>query len=179
MKVYRYLCEAELNKILNGDMERVGTIYGNQNASNTHNYKPNTPYMHFFAKLTDLEKIRDLKAFEPQNFYIALFDIPVTKLLLHTGKGFYPTSGYDVDYDSVREFAVPSSDVKAEHLKFYMKDENRGLSPQDVKYYIKKSKENNCFLDESSKPQSSDTAENEGNINSNVVNKLEDISPEQ
>ncbi len=132
MRVFRYLCEEELKAILNGEMENVGKLQIN-NRSNTHHYKKGVKYLHFFKNLEDLHKIRDIKRYTEKNFYVGMFDIPLTTLIMSRGKGYYPASGYDLDHETIREYAVSADKVKPEHLVYYMLDNNRELTSNQVK----------------------------------------------
>ena len=135
MRVFRYLCEEELKAILNGEMDNVGKLQIN-NRSNTHHYKQGVKYLHFFKHLEDLHKIRDIKRYTEKNFYVGMFDIPLTTLIMSSGKGYYPASGYDLDHETIREYAVPAEKVKPEHLVYYMLDNNRELTSNQVKSEI-------------------------------------------
>ena len=46
--------------------------------------------------------------------------MPFLTLLMHSGTGYYASSGYDIDYETVKEYAIPTSDVKADYLKGYI-----------------------------------------------------------
>jgi len=133
MKVYRYLCEDELKSWLQDDTSKLGAKYDSTELSNNHKYKESKSYLHFFAKIDDLYYIRSIKSREKKDFYICLFDIPAIKLLPHMGKGYYMARGYDHDIETVREFALPTSDIKPSYLLYYIKDQKRDISPQDVK----------------------------------------------
>ena len=131
MRVYRYLCEEELQSILDGSMNKVGTTKIN-NASNTHHYKPGVKYLHFFKNLEDLHDIRMIKKYNKNNFYVGLFDIPLPTLLMNMGKGYYEAHGYDMDRVTIREYAIPADKIKPEYLVFYMQDKERNVTHQDV-----------------------------------------------
>ena len=60
IKVYRYLPKNELIKMINGDTENIGSFYEKSSLSNTHNYKPNKKYLHFFKNINDLGIINQL-----------------------------------------------------------------------------------------------------------------------
>lgn len=132
------MCKGELDDWLNGNMQDLGAEFNDNNLSNTHNYKIGNSYLHFFANIKDLEHIRNIKRSENGDFYVGLFDIPAIKLLPHMGKGFYETRGYDVNFEKVREFAIPSIDMKPEYLLYYMKDQKRDLQPKHIKAEVHK-----------------------------------------
>ena len=133
MKVYRYLCEDELKNWLQNDTSMLGSRYDKIKVSNNHKYKESKLYLHFFAKIDDLDYIRSIKSHEKKDFYICLFDIPAVKLLPHMGKGYYDSRSYNYYMETVREFALPVSEIKPSYLLYYIKDQKRDISPQDVK----------------------------------------------
>lgn len=122
MLVYRYLCEEELNQIIKGDIQNIGNEYWHTGVSNTHSYHKGTKYLHFLKRLEDLDEIRKIKRNEEGNFFICQFDISRIKLLLCGGNGYYEPQGYKVDYTQIREYAVPTKDIKKENLKLFIKD---------------------------------------------------------
>lgn len=145
MRVYRYLCEEELKAILDGEMKNIGRRRFNNN-SNNHHYKPGVKYLHFFKHLKDLQDIRMIKENEDNTFYVGVFDIPLPTLLAYSGKGYYEAHGYDVNYITIREYAVPSDKVKPDQLLFYMQDKERDVTHQEVRKCINKYKSNTSSL---------------------------------
>ena len=108
MKVYRFLSEKEYLRILNGEKDKLGNsaFYG-KNWTNTHHYKKDIKYIHFFKDKSSIDLIKYIRTLEKQNdiFYICEFDIPYSKPLFHSGKGFYlEHSGYGET--SVIEYAI-------------------------------------------------------------------------
>ena len=132
MKVYRYLRENELNSFLNSDMDNIGSEYSQGSVSNTHKYKEGVKYLHFFARIEDLQSIRDLKRKSQDDFYVCRFDIPFLTLLTNKGKGYYECSGYDVPYNVIKEYAIPTDMLKPEHLTAYVKDQDRELPIENI-----------------------------------------------
>ena len=128
MKVYRYLREKELNNILNGKVDEIGNTYSNKN-SNNFNYAPNKKYLHFFKNVADLNHIRKIKigninegVYKYSTFYYCAFEIPKLVLFFAAGKGFYTSSGYDVDHVSAREYAILVDNFNPQWLQSYVKD---------------------------------------------------------
>ena len=145
MRVYRYLCEEELKAILDGEMKNIGRRRFN-NHSNNHHYKTGVKYLHFFKHLKDLQDIRMIKQNEDNTFYVGVFDIPLPTLLAYSGKGYYEAHGYDVNYITIREYAVPSDKIKPDQLLFYMQDKERDVTHQEVRKCINKYKSNTSSL---------------------------------
>lgn len=135
MRVYRYMCEAELRAFLDGDISKIGTSRVN-NASNTHHYKQGVKYLHFFKRLDDLNSIRDIKRGRDEVYYIGAFDIPLPTLLFNSGVGYYAGHGYDNYHETVREYAVPAEQIKSEYLVFYVADKNKDLTKDVLSPHI-------------------------------------------
>ncbi len=113
MLVYRYLSENELNNIKAGKVENIGKImnteYIRQNKLNTHHYRADTKYLHFFRNKDDIRLIKPEYYGIKCPFYYCTFDIPRAVLFFARGYGRYIPSGYDVDYYTVREYAIPTT----------------------------------------------------------------------
>lgn len=119
MKVYRFLLEDELNKIINNETSRLGSVYNAKkpkNLYNTFRYKQGVKYLHFFKNKKDCVLAKRIHINNPQKAYICTFDIPAFFLLIHSGTGYYPPHGYDLDHESVREFAIESSTFNTKWL---------------------------------------------------------------
>lgn len=126
MKVYRYLSQTELDNFLSGNIADVGSTYDNQEnykRINNHRYKEGVKYLHFFKNKEDCRRVRFNSEGNFAEFYVAEFDVPITVLALHMGSGRYNASGYFTDIESVREFAVPTSKIKARYLLNFERDE--------------------------------------------------------
>ena len=126
MKVYRYLSQTELDNILSGNISEIGQEYSNEKYKkiNTHKYKENVKYLHFFKHKEDISKIKNAKFLPPNKYYICEFDIPILILLKGMGQGHYDGQGYSEPTKSVREYKIPNTAIKREYLKFYMRDKD-------------------------------------------------------
>ena len=121
MLVYRYLSKRELDAFEEGDIDSIGAEYASQkhNFNNTHKYKEGVKYLHFFKNAGDIKHIKYVRDDKKEHF-LCQFDMPFLTLLMHSGTGYYASSGYDIDYETVKEYAIPTSDVKADYLKGYI-----------------------------------------------------------
>lgn len=126
MRVYRCLCEEELNKILNHDLAEIGNFF-DEKSSNTFKYRKGEKYIHFFKSMKNCEHIKDFNWFlEGGKFFICTFNIPISLLIKNAGFGYYypvgykNSSGYD-DFIVQRalEFAIPVSQFNTEWLESY------------------------------------------------------------
>ena len=119
MIVYRFLCEKELHKILNGDIKNLGRKFIISKC-NTHRYNPNKKYMHFFKSKDGIAKIQQIShKFEEEKKYICEFEIPMMVLMRGRGFGYYNPRGYDVDRAKLEEFRVSTDVFKTEWLRNY------------------------------------------------------------
>lgn len=137
MEVYRYLTMDEILDYVNGRFEKIGRVYAGKNASNSHRYKPNTPYVHFFKTLKDLEAVKRAVPKDGE-MLIAKFDIPFLTLVKHMGVGYYEPSGYDTDCDVIREFAIPTSKLKREFLISCAKDKNGLMTSEQAEESLRR-----------------------------------------
>ena len=102
-------------------MSKVGAEYfeTEKSISNTHKYKEGVKYLHFFQSLKDLKHIEKVRDRNKEHF-VAQFDIPILTLLSCAGKGYYPASGYDLDCEVVREYAIPVDNIRPSFLEGYV-----------------------------------------------------------
>ena len=127
MKVYRFMCWDELDKILHDKVSELGAYFESARVSNNHKYKSGEKYMHFFL---NKNAYKHLVRTKKENHYLCVFDIPLGVLLTHAGKGVYRSNIVDDrGYDSLGsfrnriEFAIESSVFKSSWLKSYKKIE--------------------------------------------------------
>lgn len=134
VKVYRYLSETELNNILSGKTEELGSSFHAKKIIekkyntriNNHRYNPAEKYLHFFKKFSDIEHIRQERRHYEENFYFAEFEIPKLVLFFAAGKGYYNTlHGYDSFTESISEYAVMVKNFNPEWLVGYTLDKNK------------------------------------------------------
>ena len=131
MIVYRYLSMEEIIDYVNGRFDKIGQVFGGTEKPNTHRYKDGERYVHFFKNIRDLQIIQKLKGHQGE-MLIAKFDIPFTTLAKHMGVGYYPASGYDTDYETVREFAIPTSKLKESFFISCAKDKSDFMTPDEA-----------------------------------------------
>lgn len=137
MKVYRYLSEEELNKILSGDTKDLGRCYtifivNKKKVVSTFNYEKGEKYLHFFRKKEDMERIRRIHRGNDnvnnvkRQYYYCTFDIHPTILWFAAGKGFY--NNYDENdkrvkgITPVKEYAIKTKHFNPNWLVEYVKD---------------------------------------------------------
>lgn len=137
MIVYRYLSMEEILDYINGRFDKIGGFYDKSTLSNTHRYKPGERYLHFFKSLQNLEDIKRVTRKHP-DMLIAKFDIPFTTLIKHLGIGYYEASGYDIDVNKVREFAIPTKKLKIEYFVSCARDRNSILTPETAEEALKR-----------------------------------------
>ena len=140
MIVYRYLTMDEILDFINGRFENIGSAYPKSIDNNTHRYKPNQKYLHFFKNLGDLEAIK--RSIQKNGeMLIAKFDIPFFTLAKHMGIGYYEPSGYDFDCNYIREFAIPTTKLKAEYFVSCAKDKDGLMTSEKAEESLKRFEE--------------------------------------
>ena len=105
--VYRFVTEQEKVALENNDISKLGGLWHNLKAGNTHRYKKGVKYMHFFDKKEDAITI--YREFGKAKQYFCTYSIPNKILRKYVGKGFYIPIGYD-DYTTIKEYAIPSAE---------------------------------------------------------------------
>lgn len=123
MLVYRFLEESELKNILAKQTSSLGNFYDAKDYEcNSHKYKKGYKYLHFFKDKNNISYIANFHNNKKAEatFFVATFDIPIWILLKTKGKGFYFASGYDVDYVSLREYAIPTTSFNPNWLISYV-----------------------------------------------------------
>ena len=110
MKVYRVCNKEEFDIIMDErSLINIGGLYEVISALNTHSYKSDVRYMHFFKRLVDIG-LWDTE----QDHYICTYDMPETFLDDYQGLGTYYFYNESID---VFEYAIPSSLVSFDYLK--------------------------------------------------------------
>lgn len=131
VKVYRYLSHNELMAYLSGDTSCIGSYYDKKRIGNvnTHLYRRNVRYLHFFKNKEDIVRAKALgRIDDTKKTYVCEFEIPFYLLIPAVGLGFY--HGEAGDLDKVLEFKVPVKYVKPEYLKSYTLDTDPSKEPE-------------------------------------------------
>ena len=135
MKVYRYLRKQELDAILKNNISDIGQEYINDNYKeiNSHHYRKNVKYLHFFKNIEDIEKLKKEDFVQPDEYYICEFNIPLYILLPGIGSGYYIGHGFDLPNDTALEFKIPAHKLKSSFLKSYTLDkESKGYEIREL-----------------------------------------------
>ncbi len=113
MLVYRICNEREITLILKErSCENIGNYFSNNQNKNTHNYKENKRYIHFFRNYSDIFYFDFM-----ENKYICTYDIPDKILKTGEGKGYYLDRIMFQNVTEVFEYAVESNLIDFEYLK--------------------------------------------------------------
>ncbi len=121
IKVFRYATKEEVDLILQGRILDVGG-YCEKTNCNTHRYKCDTKYLHFFKKISSIEEIKCLKRGKKRTYYICEYDIPMLVLMFGRGVGYYNSKGLYKNLTSHVEYIVPVEYMRTEWLKMYKID---------------------------------------------------------
>ena len=125
MIVYRYLCKEEYDNIMNLKFDKVGSVYAQTGVSNSFHYKRDRRYLHFFKNPDDMEIMQNFYLKDGKDYYFCSFDIPMLKLIQRMGRGYYTARGYDLDYESKREFAIPVDEFNPKWIRDVILDEKK------------------------------------------------------
>lgn len=140
MKVYRYLSQVELDYILEGNIELIGTEYDNDifKDINSHRYKKGVKYLHFYKNKKDIRHIQRMnKATTRLDYYICEFDIPLLVIMQGWGYGKYNSYRRSVPFEQVVEFKMPATKLKPDYLKSYTLDENHHVTVEEWEAMLK------------------------------------------
>ncbi len=113
MVVYRICNKEELDKIINGiPFYEIGRICTNDSKLNSHEYKPNIKYLHFYKDYGSIFYLTTTK-----DYYICTYDIPDEILAEYEGYGRYLDRVFMRKEEQVEEYAIPSSQIDANYLQ--------------------------------------------------------------
>ena len=112
MQVFRLCRQDEIKKILTQkSFADVGQIYQNNHELNSHNYRANVKYLHFFKNKIDLLYLNTTAG-----RFICTYDIPEKLLNESAGQGKYKDYIAFKTLCQVDEYAIPVNNLKYEHL---------------------------------------------------------------
>lgn len=113
MKVYRIANRIEIDNFLeNKSFKGIGSTFNENCKNNSHHYKKNTFYMHFFDSKENIFYFNS-----PLKRFLCTYDIPDEVIKEYLGLGKY-ISKYDPSKeDYVLEYAIPSKLIKLEYLE--------------------------------------------------------------
>jgi len=113
MQVFRLCKEDEIKKILNQkSFTEVGQICKKNHELNSHNYRNNVKYLHFFKNKIDLLYLNTASG-----RFICTYDIPEEFLRQYAGQGKYKDYIAFKTLCNVDEYAIPVKHLKFEYLQ--------------------------------------------------------------
>ena len=113
MEVFRLCRQDEIKKILTQkSFANVGQTCRNNPELNSHNYRANVKYLHFFKDKTDLLYLNTTAG-----RFICTYDIPEKLLKQTAGQGKYKDYIAFKTLCNVDEYAIPVNHLKFEHLQ--------------------------------------------------------------
>lgn len=113
MLVYRICDEEEIKKIVNGiSFHDIGYYFTLNPDLNTHQYKSNIKYLHFFESYDSIFYLN-----VTNGYYICTYNIPNEILDLYSGMGLYLDRLFFKSLEEVPEYAIPSDEVKNNYLE--------------------------------------------------------------
>lgn len=117
------MSEEELKLILNDEISKVGKSFV-RSGCNSHRYKKNKKYLHFFKHKESIEEIKKFCKNDNKEYFVCEFDIPMLILLLGRGIGYYKPKGYDLDRSEHVEYIVQVDIFKTQWLKSFVLENN-------------------------------------------------------
>lgn len=112
--VYRYVTDEELDFFLNEDTSHLGAKFTGEKLSNSHKYTDEA-YLHFFSSQN--LPIYVINSLPGDKTHLCSFEINKHTLNKYKGEGYYPPHGYDLDYTSITEYAIPVSEYQPDWFK--------------------------------------------------------------
>ena len=113
MKVFRLCDKEEYDSILeNKNFTSVGSKFVIDPKKNTHQYLPDTKYIHFFKKPMSLLYLSLLKG-----KYICVYNIPENILQQYEGTGLYLDFVFFRTLHEISEYAIPNNIVEFNYLE--------------------------------------------------------------
>ena len=130
MRVYRYFNQAEYDAYMAGDLKRVARqcVQTTRIGSDV--------CLKFFKNVRDIEVMRRVNGKDMTPYYLGVYDIPMSMIRKVKPDEKYPAQGYDVDYQTVKEFAVPVFRVKPEFFTAVISDPDKSKTVEEIKQEI-------------------------------------------
>jgi len=142
--VYRFVNYGELDLLKNNIKQGLGSSYNDLSSMpNKHKYEVGENYLHFFDNLKDAYVV--LPDLCKDKSFICSFDIKKSLLREHASEGYYTPHGYDYDYITVKEYAIPVSQLDIEQsFKGYAPIEHLtfGSTQKEIPFASTKPEEN-------------------------------------
>lgn len=107
--VYRFSTQEEVEAFENKDLSTLGEGWETNKFRNSHKYKDDEKYLHFF-ETTDLPS-RVIGSLPGEKTHICSFEIEKSLLIKHRGNGYYPPRGYEENATIIPEYALPISEI--------------------------------------------------------------------
>ncbi len=113
MIVYRICRKKEFERIMNNkSFANIGSICTENPKINSHKYKNNEKYLHFFKSYDSVFYL-----YVTTDNYICTYDIPNELLKKNMGVGYYLDRIYMEKLESVAEYAIPSREIQFSYLQ--------------------------------------------------------------
>lgn len=126
MRIYRYFNQEEYDAYMAGDLKRVA-----RQLSQTTRIGGDV-CLKFFKNLRDIDVLRLATAADPSNHYVGVFDIPMSMIRKVSPATQYPARGYDVEFQTIKELAVPVFKVKPEFFMAVVDDKTKSKTSTEI-----------------------------------------------
>lgn len=111
--VYRFISHNERMLMEKHNISQMGRVWEKEFGGNSHKYKKDTKYLHFFDDINDAMILYNELGYNRD--YFCTYSIPIKLLKKYKGKGYYSNRGYDI-FDTVKEYAIPSVEYNQKWL---------------------------------------------------------------
>ena len=119
MRIFRYFNQAEYDAYMAGDLKRVAKQLNQTTKIG------GEVCLKFFKNIRDIDVLRLATAADKSAHYVGVFDIPMSMIRKVSPATQYPASGYDVDFQTIKELAVPVFKIKPEFFTAVIDDKAR------------------------------------------------------
>ena len=128
--VYRFSTSEEVEAFENNELPSLGETWERNKYRNSHKYKDDEKYLHFF-ETPDIPP-RIFKSLPGEKSYLCSFEIDKSILLKNKGSGYYPPQGYEESATTITEYAIPISEFDCSSFI-----EATPISQHETTFYVK------------------------------------------
>ena len=126
MRIFRYFNQAEYDAYMAGDLKRVAKQLNQTTKIG------GEVCLKFFKNIRDIDVLRLATAADKSSHYVGVFDIPMSMIRKVSPATQYPASGYDVDFQTIKELAVPVFKIKPEFFTAVIDDKAKSKPASEI-----------------------------------------------
>ena len=126
MRIFRYFNQAEYDAYMAGDLKRVAKQLNQTTKIG------GEVCLKFFKNIRDIDVLRLATAADKSAHYVGVFDIPMSMIRKVSPATQYPASGYDVDFQTIKELAVPVFKIKPNFFMAVIDDKTKSKPASEI-----------------------------------------------